>query len=382
MGEMYTDERGVKRKNLSLIPTVTIDGKTARDFDDAVSYKNMGDDHLLYVSIADVSHYVMPNSAIDKEAQKRTTSVYFPDRAIPMLPESLSNEICSLKPNRYRYCMTAEMLFDKHGHVKNTKIYPSVIKSSYRFTYEKAQKIIQPDFNGAGPKDLDISDVDQKIKKMIKGMFSLYLILRKNSEKRGTLFLDIPEAEIIVDEKGNIQDIKKRPVWDSHTLIEEFMVSANIQTAKKMKETGKGVYRIHEKPNPEKLQNYADIARIYKTAFDPLWENAGDLSTYLKGLEKNPARSLLNKMLLRSLKKAKYSSARDIGHFALALVDYTHFTSPIRRYPDLIVHRILKGANYYDENTLKYFADMCSQGEINAMEAERSITRIKQARYM
>ncbi|MEI6093120.1 MAG: RNB domain-containing ribonuclease, partial [bacterium] len=199
---------------------------------------------------------------------------------------------------------------------------------------------------------------------------------------RGTLFLDIPEAEIVLDEKGNIKDIRKRLSFDAHSLIEEFMIAANVHTAKKMKALGKGVFRIHEKPSLEKLQNYADVAIVYKSSFNPTWDKAGEISTYLKSIEENPARSLLNKMLLRSLKKAKYSNLQDIGHFALALVDYTHFTSPIRRYPDLVVHRLLKGASYYDDNTLKHISEVCSLGEVNAMEAERNIIRIKQARYM
>ncbi|MEI6079828.1 MAG: VacB/RNase II family 3'-5' exoribonuclease [bacterium] len=380
--KIFTDEKGLKRKNLSFFPTVTIDGKTARDFDDAVSYALQGENHLLCVSIADVSHYVILDSAIDKEAQKRTTSVYFPDRAIPMLPESLSNEVCCLKPDRYRYAMTAEMLFDKNGTVKKTSIYSSVIRSNYRLTYEQAQKIIKPDFNEADPADMDVSKIDPKVKKMVKGMFTLYSILRKNSKGRGTLFLDVPEPEVIVDEKGDIKDIKKRAVWDSHSLIEEFMIAANIQTAKKLKQTGKGVFRVHDKPDPEKLKSYSDIAKMYKVAFNPAWDDAAEISSYLEQIKKHPAHALLHKMLLRSLRKAEYSNAKDLGHFALALPDYTHFTSPIRRYPDLIVHRLLKGATYYDEKALKHLADICSQGEVNAMEAERSITRIKQARYM
>lgn len=379
---VYVDEKGTKRNNISSIPTVTIDGETARDFDDAVSYLTKGEEHLLYISIADVSHYVVPNSEIDKEALKRTTSVYFPDRAIPMLPETLSNDICSLKPDRYRYCMTVEILFNKYGHVKTSKIYPSVIRSHARLTYEQAQKIIQPEFSSPTTKDINIQDIDSEIKKMLKDMHLLFLLLRKDSHKRGTLFLDIPEAEIILDEKGDIKDIRKRMSFDAHSLIEEFMISANVQTAKKMKSYGKGVFRIHEKPSLEKLQAYSDVAVVYKSVFNPTWDKAGQISSYLKSIEENPARALLNKMLLRSLKKAKYSNLKDIGHFALALIDYTHFTSPIRRYPDLVVHRLLKGASYYDDNALKHISELCSLGETSAMEAERNIIRIKQARYM
>ncbi len=334
--ETITDPKGLKRKNLSKITTVTIDGKTAKDFDDAVSYVHDGKFHKLYVSIADVSYYVLPGSKIDQEAQRRTTSVYFPDATIPMLPEELSNEVCCLKPQRYRYAMTTEILFDEMAAVRSSKIYPSLIRSDERLTYEKAQNIINPNiedetFKASDPKDIDLSTVSDDIKAMLKGMYVLYKLLRSKSKKRGTMFLDIPEAEIILDKDGHISQIKKRPSWDSHALIEEFMVSANIETAKKMRSSGKGIYRSHEKPTLEAIRHYAELAKLYGAPFNESWSTGKEFSAYIAQIKKHPASAFLNKMLLRSLKKARYSHLHEFGHFALSLPDYTHFTSPIRR---------------------------------------------------
>ena len=362
-GEFITDEKGIKRKNLTKLGIVTIDGADAKDFDDAVYCEKEGDKFKLFVSIADVSHYVLPGTQIDNEAMERTTSVYFPDTAIPMLPHGLSNEVCCLKPARYRYTMTAEILHDSKGSVIKSRIYPSVIKSSARLTYEDAQEMI-----------------DKKDPRM-EAMYELYMLLRKKSFNRGTVFLDIPEPIFDINDKGNIIGVKKRPVYPSHSLIEEFMIAANIQSARLMKSKGLGVFRVHEVPSLEKLKEYSDLAGEYKVHFDPSWNTARQLSNYLKKIEKHPARSLLNRALLRSLKKASYSNSKELGHFALALKDYSHFTSPIRRYPDLMAHRIIKGTKYKEED-LKAICERCSEGEIKAMEAERSITKIKQARFM
>ena len=385
--ETFHDPKGLKRKNISNIPTVTIDGKTAKDFDDAISYTREGKNHRLYVSIADVSHYVVLGSKIDEEAQKRTTSVYFPDMTVPMLPAELSNDVCCLKPQRYRYSMTVEILFDNLANIKESRIYPSVVRSDYRLTYEQAQNIIDPniadpDFKSVDPKDLDVSKTSDEVKGMLSGMYELYKLLRSKSKKRGTIFLDIPEAEILVDKNGHITNIKKRSSWDSHSLIEEFMISANIQTAKKMRQSGKGIYRSHEKPELERIKHYAELAKLYGAPFNEGWSTGKEFSSYITGIKKHPASSLLNKMLLRSLKKARYSHQYEFGHFALSLSDYTHFTSPIRRYPDLVVHRLLKGQGNYEPKSLEEVSKACNKGEINAMSAERSIVKIKQARYM
>jgi len=369
--ELITDERGNKRKNLSGIVTVTIDGADAKDFDDAVACQKEGDNFRLFVSIADVSHYILVNTELDTEALERTTSVYFPERAIPMLPHKISNDVCCLRPLKYRYTMTAEILFDKSGTVIKSKIYPSVIKSFARLTYEQAQEMIDK-------KGLYSDDIRQAI----ETMYELYVLLRKKSVTRGTVFLDIPEPKFEMDAKGNIVGVTKRPVWPAHSLIEEFMISANVESAKLMKSKGQGVYRVHLAPSLEKLKEYSDLAGEYKVHFDMAWNTAKDLSNYIKKIANHPAKALLNKSLLRSLKKANYSNLKEDAHFALALKDYAHFTSPIRRYPDLMVHRLIKGMASYKDEDLKRICELCSTGEVRAMEAERSITKIKQARYI
>jgi len=379
--ENIMDDRNNKRINQSKLNFVTIDGEDAKDFDDAVFYRKTEDGHKLYVAIADVSHYVLQGSVIDAEAYERTTSVYFPDRAIPMLPAKLSENICSLKPDRYRYVFTFEIRFDEKGNVRNSKLYSSVIKSKARLTYTAVQKVLDPKFKAPLGMEPNLDNVTPEIKEMLQGMYTLYKLLRNKSKARGTIFMNIPEAQIIINDDGSIKNIVERPVWDSHSLIEEFMIAANIEAAKRMKAQNLGVYRVHEQPDPDKLKSYAETARLYKIAFDPLWKHAQDFSKFLDGLKDNPAKGLLNKLFLRSLRKAQYSNLPQ-GHFALALLDYTHFTSPIRRYPDLIVHRLLKNANSYTDDKVKVASDHCSDGELKSQAAERSIVKIKQARYL
>jgi len=379
--ENITDDRNGKRVNHSKLNFVTIDGEDAKDFDDAVFYRKTEDGHKLYVAIADVSHYVTQGTAIDSEAYERTTSIYFPDRAVPMLPNNLSENICSLKPDRYRYVFTFEIRFDEKGNVKNSKLYSAVIKSKARLTYTAVQKVLDPKFTAPLGMEPNLGNVSPEIKEMLDGMYALYKLLRNKSKARGTIFMNIPEAQIIINDDGSIKNIVERPVWDSHSLIEEFMIAANTEAAKRMKAQNLGVYRVHEQPDPDKLKSYAETARLYKIAFDPLWKHAQDFSKFLDGLKDNPAKGLLNKLFLRSLRKAQYSNLPQ-GHFALALLDYTHFTSPIRRYPDLIVHRLLKNAHGYTEEKVKIAADHCSDGELKSQAAERSIVKIKQARYL
>jgi ribonuclease R len=376
--DFIVDEKGAKRKNLSNILTFTIDGSDAKDFDDAISFEKKVNGFILYVSIADVSSYVFKNDVIDKEASLRTTSIYFPGFVIPMLPENISNNICSLKEDRYRHTMTAEIHYNTDANMSSYKIYPSVIKSKKRLNYHEVQKIINPKTKGLN-KDTNIKNISKSIKDKILEMYEFYKILKEKSKKRGKLNLDIAEANIILDSKGDILNIEKRKTFSSHQIIEEFMIQANIVAAKKIKNSG--IFRVHEEPSEEKMENFSKIAKNYNVSFDLNDYSSKKLSSFLDKIKEKPYEKLLNIMLLRSLKKAKYDNV-NLGHYALSLNDYTHFTSPIRRYPDLLIHRLLKNSKAYQEKDLSFISENVSKGELTAQKAERDIIKIKQARFL
>lgn len=363
------DDGKEKRKNLTHLDFVTIDDEDAMDFDDAIYCEKQENYFKLYVSIADVSHYVSKDSLIDKEARMRTTSVYFPGFVIPMLPERLSNKICCLEEGKYRYTMTTEFLIDNSGIVKERKIYKSVIKSKKRLNYKNVQTTI------------DKKDViyEEEINNLILVFYDLYKLLVKKAIKRGKINLNIEEAKVIVDAKGDIKDIKKRESLDAHKLIEEFMILSNIATA--LKTANLGIYRVHEKPSDESLSSFSEIAKAYNANFNPDWRSPKEIISFLNSIKGKPYEKVLNKMLLRSFKKAKYSS-ENLGHFALSLENYSHFTSPIRRYPDLITHRLIKNSKSYDKEELVKISDETSVGELKAMNAERDVVKIKQARFL
>ena len=326
--------KALKRKDLRNLPTVTIDGERARDFDDAVSVSVTDQGYRLWVHIADVGFYIPWGSALDLEARKRGTSVYLPDRVIPMLPKELSEEICSLKPEVERFTFTAEMDFDRHGIKKGAKFYPSVIKSDERMTYTSVKKIL-----------IDRDDEERKrygyLLKDFELMGELCHILRARRLERGSLDFDLPEPEIILDLQGNPEAIIKAQRNFAHMIIEEFMIAANESVAEHIERLNvPSLYRIHEEPDPMKLE---DIIRVVKPlgivprkTFKPK-----DFSELLKAIKGAPGEEVVNYIVLRSLKQARYSPI-NAGHFGLASASYTHFTSPIRRYPDLVVHRILR----------------------------------------
>lgn len=323
-----------KRKDLRSLLTVTIDGERAKDFDDAVSIKLIEHGYRLWVHIADVGYYVDWDSAIDKEARNRGTSVYFPDRVIPMLPRELSEDLCSLRPKVERLAFTVEMDFNRDGERTNSKFYPSLIKSDERMTYTSVKKIlVDQDQNERGKYNYLLYEFEL--------MNELCNILRKKRLERGSLDFDLPEPEVLLDLQGRPEAIIRAERNLAHMMIEEFMIAANEAVAGHLESKGiPSLYRIHEEPNPMKLEDILKVikpfVRLKKKSLTP-----SDFSQLLIDIKGTPGEEIINYMVLRSLKQARYSQT-NVGHFGLASECYTHFTSPIRRYPDLVVHRILR----------------------------------------
>lgn len=321
------------RKDLRALSTVTIDGERAKDFDDAVSVRITKNGYVLFVHIADVSSYVRENSSIDAEARERATSVYFPDRVIPMLPEELSEDLCSLKPHTDRFAITAEMAFDRNGNRVNSQFYPSIIMSDERMTYTSVKKILTDgDLHERKKYDHLLQDFEL--------MGELCSILRQKRLKRGSLDFDLPEPEVLLDLKGHPENIIRAERNFAHMMIEEFMIAANEAVAEYLTELGVPMlYRIHEEPDSVKLEDTIKFIRSFiriKPRLKPK-----DFSSLLKEIKYTPEEEIVHFLILRSLKQARYSHI-NVGHFGLASPCYTHFTSPIRRYPDLVVHRILR----------------------------------------
>ena len=377
------------RVDLRGIPTFTIDGENARDFDDAVSIEQQGDGGMtLYVSISDVSHYVKEGTALDKEAYLRGTSVYFPDRAIPMFPSELSNEICCLQPRVDRLTLTAELRYDKHGERRSVRFYPSVIRSNERLTYTIVKKILV----GEDPKWIEKFEF---LLPSLKRMADLSQQLRQRRLERGTLDFDLPEPEVILNLQGETEDIIRAERNLAHQIIEEFMIAANEAVAHFMEEQGVPcIYRIHEPPQKEAMDEFRRlISHLGYKSIRPDHGMRKDSDHTPKAFQKilsevkgRSEERVVNEVLLRSMKWAKYS-AKNLGHFGLASDGYTHFTSPIRRYPDLMVHRLLKGVlskkeMRISEEVLANRADYLSSRERVAMEAEREIVGRYRVRFM
>ncbi|HEX9079858.1 MAG TPA: ribonuclease R [Desulfuromonadaceae bacterium] len=377
------------RVDLRAMPTVTIDGETARDFDDAVSLRREGDGYRLWVSIADVSHYVGKDGSLDREAYLRGTSVYFPDRCIPMLPERLSNGICSLNPRVDRLTMTAEMRFDATGRMLESSFYPSVIKSTARLTYTVVRQIIVDN-------DREAADKHRPLTPMLLEMKELALLLMAMRRQRGSIDFDLPEPEIIIGLTGQTEGIIRAERNLAHQLIEEFMLAANEAVARFIAARGVPfLYRIHENPDPAKLHDFQEF--IYGFGYEFLLKddkvNPAELQRLLAQADGRPEERMLNYALLRCMKQARYS-AENLGHFGLASACYCHFTSPIRRYPDLVVHRILKAVLAQDGDKraakrlasaterLAEVAEHTSKRERVAMEAERDMVEMKKVQYM
>jgi len=370
------------RIDLRGIPTFTIDGENARDFDDAVSIERERDGGVkLYVSISDVSHYVREETTLDNEAYLRGTSVYFPDRAIPMFPTELSNEICCLHPRVDRLTLTAELRYDENGERRGVQFYPSVIRSNERLTYTLVRKILV---------DGD-SELKRKFKHLLPSlelMADLCQKLRRRRTERGAIDFDLPEPEVILNLQGEAEDIIRAERNLAHQIIEEFMIAANEAVAHFMEEKGfPFIYRIHEPPKKEAIDEFRRfISHLgYKMKKDSD-HSPKEFQRVLSDIRGRPEERVVNQILLRSMKWAKYS-AKNLGHFGLASDGYTHFTSPIRRYPDLIVHRLLKRVLSekdvkIPEEVLANKAEYLSERERVAMEAEREILNRYRVRFM
>jgi ribonuclease R len=376
-----------RRADLRELPTVTIDGETARDFDDAVFVRRQGDHYELFVSIADVAHYVRPDSPLDQEAYSRATSVYFPDRAIPMLPEALSNGICSLNPDEDRLTKTACMKINLHGEVIGSRFFDSVIRSHARMTYTEVRKILVD-------KDSECASRYADLVEQFKLMEEIALLLYEQRRNRGNLDFDLPEAEIILDLQGMPENIVRAERNIAHRIIEEFMIAANEAVARHLRDHDLPLlYRVHEGPDQEALEAIAPFLLslgyrlpLKKEKIAPL-----EIQSLLESARGKPEERLLNRVLLRSMKQAIYQP-ENIGHFGLASSCYTHFTSPIRRYPDLIVHRMLDNALGGDklkpnqrEDLLRYLQEAgkhTSERERHAMDAEREMVDLKKAQFM
>lgn len=378
-----------ERIDLREIPTFTIDGENARDFDDAVSIERERDGGVkLYVSISDVSHYVKEKNPLDEEAYLRGTSVYFPDRAIPMLPPELSNQICCLHPRLDRLTLTAELRYDGNGEKRGVRFYPSVIRSDERLTYTLVRKMLVD-------KDVDLRNQFRHLLPSLELMADLCQELRRRRLERGAMDFDLPEPEVILNLQGETEDIIRADRNLAHQIIEEFMIAANEAVAHFMEEKGVPcIYRIHEPPQKEALEEFKRF--ISHLGYKVIRSDHGskkDFDHSPKAFQKilfdvkgRPEERVVNNILLRSMKWAKYS-AKNLGHFGLASESYTHFTSPIRRYPDLIVHRLLKRVLSkkeikISEETLAHQADHLSSRERVAMEAEREILDRYRVRFM
>ncbi|NWG04858.1 MAG: ribonuclease R [Syntrophaceae bacterium] len=378
-----------ERVDLRDIPTFTIDGENAKDFDDAVSIEREKDGKLkLYVSISDVSHYVKEETSLDEEAYVRGTSVYFPDRAISMFPPELSNQICCLHPRLDRLTLTTELSYDENGESKEVRFYPSVIRSHERLTYTLVRKIL---VDG----DVELRNKFRHLLPSLELMANLSQELRRKRMGRGAIDFDLPEPEVILNLQGETEDIIRAERNLAHQIIEEFMIAANEAVAHFMKEKGcPFVYRVHEPPQKESIDEFRRfISHLGYKSIRPDHGMGKEFDHSPKAFQKilsdvkgRPEERVVNDVLLRSMKWAKYS-AKNIGHFGLASEGYTHFTSPIRRYPDLIVHRLLKRVLSnreikISEETLAQRADHLSNRERVAMEAEREILDRYRVRFM
>ncbi|HXH01899.1 MAG TPA: ribonuclease R [Candidatus Competibacteraceae bacterium] len=383
-GEEVAESAKQGRLDLRDLPLVTIDGITARDFDDAVYCERRGNNFRLIVAIADVSHYVQPGSALDQEAEKRGNSVYFPDRVIPMLPEALSNGLCSLNPQVDRLCLACEILINQQGRAVRSRFFEAVMRSHARLTYDAVAAILVE-------RDERLRAEYAGLVPHLENLHALYQVLRRAREERGAIDFETQETIIEYDPERKIERILPSERNDAHKLIEECMIAANVAAARFLEcHRMPTLYRVHEGPTTEKLENLRTfLGELGLGLGGGDQPSAKDYAMTLERAQGRPDLHLIQTVMLRSLAQAVYSPA-NVGHFGLALEAYAHFTSPIRRYPDLLVHRairhLLRGGKPkdfpYNHALMQTLGEHCSMTERRADEATRDAVEWLKCEFM
>ncbi|HKT72717.1 MAG TPA: ribonuclease R [Steroidobacteraceae bacterium] len=384
-GDHVDPEESLTREDLRPLPLVTIDGEDARDFDDAVYAEPHPEGFRLIVAIADVSHYVRVGTALDKEAQERGTSVYFPTRVIPMLPHALSDHLCSLAPHVDRLCFAADMIISRTGVLKSSRFYPAVMRSAARLTYTQAHEAL---FEGRPAAHNALGPLVEKLMILVE----VYRVLYKARARRGALDFDAPEAQFVIDDADRVRAIELRSRNDAHRLIEECMILANVAVAQELDRTHTGtLYRVHGEPEEQKLEKLVSTLRsLGIDAHLAQTVTPRDLQAMTRRLGASAdTRPFVESLVVRAMPQAIYQ-ATNIGHFGLALSHYAHFTSPIRRYPDLVVHRTLKaliGARggtgvRYEPAELAMLGESTSRLEKRADESDRYVSTFLKCTYL
>jgi len=370
------------REDVRGLPLVTIDGADAKDFDDAVFAEPAAHGWRLLVAIADVSHYVQPDTPLDREARLRGTSVYFPDRVIPMLPEELSNGLCSLNPHVDRLCFVCEMTVTARGEVTRSRFYDGVMRSHARLTYEEAAQILaEPTPRGK----------HAELKPALAHLNDVYAALRGARERRGAIDFDLAETKIVLDERGKVASVRAVERLVTHKIIEECMIAANVESARRIKRAKiPGLYRVHEGPEEERLEELQLFLRTFGFKLHGTQKIAPkELNQIIEKVAGKPEAELIETVILRSLKQARYQP-NNVGHFGLALAEYAHFTSPIRRYPDLLVHRAIRWLNEhrgvkgfrYALSEMEQLGEHTSRTERRADDATRDVAEQLKCIYL
>lgn len=389
-GGQVTEQERRGREDLTKLPLITIDGVTAKDFDDAIFTEQTARGFHLVVAIADVSHYVKPGSRLDEDAYERGTSTYFPNYVVPMLPEELSNELCSLKPHVIRLCFCCEMHISFDGEIQDYRFFEGVMESKARVTYGEAQEVIDAYANGEERKNKTAQKLAHVADTILRSA-DLAKILMQKRFRDGSLDLEIPETQVVVDSTGESTDIIRASRLFAHRLIEELMLVTNICTARFMDKANiPGIYRVHEEPDPDNIKNLQRF--LWNMGGSKALSGSGHLAkkltAALESMAGKPEAQILNILTLRTMQQAHYSE-NNVGHFGLGFSHYSHFTSPIRRYPDLIAHRIIKSQLYdryegmmMQEDEIASATTWLSATEQRSTKAERKVISIKKARFI